>query len=265
MAFISWVGLRGAVSILLATLPVIAALPNGRLMFNVAFVVVLTSLLVQGWTIGPVARFLGLIVPRASGPVDRIELELPGGTNHEIVAYVVHPDSAVAKGQRVPRWARPSLIIRDGRTLRPHRFGRPQAGDKIYVITTPEYVGLLDRLFGGRAPGANDPRLYGEFALAPDTKLIDIARAYPMDVVPDDENTTVGELLRRELSGDIEPGDRISMGSVDIIVRRVDDAHNVEEVGLAMERAVAPPPRIPLFQSPRELVALIRGWFGRKA
>jgi cell volume regulation protein A len=264
MAFISWVGLRGAVSILLATLPVIANLPNGRLMFNVAFVVVLASLLVQGWTIAPVARFLGLIVPKRAGPVDRIELELPGGANHEIVAYVVHPESAVANGQRIPRWARPSLVIRDGRTLRPHRFGRPQAGDKIYVITTPEYVALLDRLFAGRAPGADDPRLYGEFALAPDTKLVDIARTYPMQIGPADENLTVGALLRRELSGDIEPGDRISVGMVDIIVRRVNAAHEIQEVGLAMERTAARPPRIPLFQSPGELRALVRGWFGKK-
>ncbi|HVY18959.1 MAG TPA: potassium/proton antiporter [Bauldia sp.] len=265
MAFISWVGLRGAVSILLATLPVIANLQNGRLMFNVAFVVVLASLLVQGWTIGPVARFLGLIVPKRAGPVDRIELELPGASNHEIVAYVVHPESAVAKGQRIPRWARPSLVIRDGRTLRPHRFGRPQAGDKIYVITTPEYVGLLDRLFSGREPGADDPRLYGEFALGPDTKLVDIARTYPMEIAATDENLTVGALLRRELSGDIEPGDRISAGSVDIIVRRVNAAHEVQEVGIAMERTAARPPRIPLFQSPRELSALVRVLFGKKA
>jgi cell volume regulation protein A len=103
---------------------------------------------------------------------------------HEIVAYVVHPESAVAKGQRIPRWARPSLVIRAGRTLRPHRFGRPQAGDQIYVITTPEYIGLLDRLFGGRAPGADDPHLYGEFALQPDIRLIDVARAYPLELRP---------------------------------------------------------------------------------
>ena len=264
MAFISWVGLRGAVSILLAILPVIANLPNGRLMFNTAFVVVLASLLVQGWTIGPMARFLGLIVPARAGPVDRIELELPGGGDHEIVAYVVHPDSAVAKGQRIPRWARPSLVIRDGRTLRPHRFGRPQAGDQIYVITTPEYVGLLDRLFARRAPGADDPRLYGEFALQPDIKLSDIARAYPIDVAPDDESLTVGELLRRELSGDIEPGDRISLGPVDVIVRRVSEAHEIEEIGLAMEHTQAARPQIPLFQSPKEIAALIRAWRGRR-
>ncbi|MCR4281609.1 MAG: potassium/proton antiporter, partial [Bauldia sp.] len=109
IAFVSWVGLRGAVSILLAILPIIAGMANGRIMFNVAFVVVLASLLVQGWTIAPMARFLGLLVPARAGPVDRFELELPGRGDHEIVAYIVHPESAVAKGQRIPRWARPSL------------------------------------------------------------------------------------------------------------------------------------------------------------
>jgi cell volume regulation protein A len=265
MAFVSWVGLRGAVSILLAILPVIAGMQNGHQMFNVTFVIVLVSLLVQGWTIAPVARFLGLLVPARAGPLDRMQLELPGTGTHEIVAYVVHPESAIAKGQRLPRWARPSLIVRDGRTLRPHRFGRPQAGDRVYVITTPEYIGLLDRLFAGRTPGSEDPALYGEFALQPDAKLGDVARAYPVAVAPEDENLTVSELLRRELSGDIETGDRISVGAVDMIVRRVSPDHVIEEVGLAMEQATAPKPRIPLFHSPREIAALFRTWVGRKS
>jgi cell volume regulation protein A len=264
IAFISWVGLRGAVSILLAIVPIIGGMANAREMFNVAFIVVLASLLVQGWTIAPLARFLGLLVPGRSGPVDRIELELPGRGDHEIVAYVVQPDSPVAKGQRIPRWARPSLIIREGRTLRPHRFGRPQAGDQIYVITTPEYIGLLDRLFGGRATPMEDPGLYGEFALDPDIKLADIARTYPLRLAKEDENLTVGELLRRELAGDIEPGDRISLGEVDIIVRRTSDDHEILEIGVAMEHTGARPPRIPLFQSPREIAALVRGWLGKK-
>ncbi|HSV29797.1 MAG TPA: potassium/proton antiporter, partial [Candidatus Omnitrophota bacterium] len=56
-AFVSWVGLRGAVSILLSLLPMIHGMEDGRLYFNVTFLVVLVSLAVQGWTIGPVARF----------------------------------------------------------------------------------------------------------------------------------------------------------------------------------------------------------------
>jgi cell volume regulation protein A len=264
IAFISWVGLRGAVSILLAILPVVAGIPDAGAMFNTAFIVVLASLLVQGWTIRPVARFLGMIVPARLGPVDRIELELPGRGDHEIVAYVVHPDSAVAKGHRIPRWARPSLIIRDGRALRPHRSGRPQAGDRIYVITTPEYVSLLDRLFAAQTPTADDPRLYGEFGLEPGTRLGDLARTYDIAIAPADEVLTVGELLRRELAGDIEQGDRISLVPLDIIVRRVGDDHSIEEVGLAMEHARRDKPPMPLFQTPRELGALIASWIGKR-
>lgn len=263
IAFVSWVGLRGAVSILLAILPIIAGMADARAMFNTAFIVVLVSLLIQGWTIAPMARFLGLVVPPRSGPVDRIELELPGRGDHEIVSYIVHPESAVAKGQRIPRWARPSLVIRDGRTLRAHRFGKPQAGDQIYVITTPEYIGLLDRLFGGRPPGTEDPSFYGEFALQPDIRLADIARSYPITVAPGENNLTVGELLRRELAGDIEPGDRISLGEVDVIVRRVDEEHRILEVGLAMEHTEPALPRIPFFHSPREIAEIVRSWMAR--
>ena len=263
-AFVSWVGLRGAVSILLAILPVMAGVPGGRMIFNIAFVVVLTSLLVQGWSIAPIARFLGLVVPARQGPVDRIQLELPGSSRHEIVVYSVHPESAVAKGQRIPRWAEPSLVIRDGRTLRRYRFGKPEAGDRIYVITTPDYIGLLDKLFAGPAAGADDPALYGEFGLTPDTRLADLAGTYPVTVAAGDEGLTVGELLRRELAGDIEPGDRVALGAVDVVVRQVNEAHAIEEVGLSMEHIAEARPRIPLFQRPDEIRALVRGWLKRQ-
>jgi cell volume regulation protein A len=233
-----------------------AGLPEAQTLFNAAFIVVLASLLVQGWTIGPVARFLGIIVPPRHGFVDRQELELPGRGDFEIVSYVVHPESAVGKGQRIPRWARPSLVVRDGHSLRPHRFGRAQAGDQVYVITTPDYVGLLDRLFAAPVEGADDPRLYGEFELHPDSKLADVANVYDVPVAGSDHTLTIGELLRRELAGDIEQGDRIAYGPVDLIVRRVNDDHGIEEVGLALEHGRRSRPSIPVFQNPREIAAL---------
>ncbi|HXH25332.1 MAG TPA: potassium/proton antiporter, partial [Vicinamibacterales bacterium] len=58
VAFVAWVGLRGAVSILLAIVPTLYGLPDGQTYFNIAFLVVLASLLAQGWTIRPLARWL---------------------------------------------------------------------------------------------------------------------------------------------------------------------------------------------------------------
>ncbi len=264
MAFVSWVGLRGAVSILLAILPVIAGLPQAQNLFNAVFIIVLVSLLIQGWTIAPVARFLGLRVPPRHGPVDRIELELPGRGDHEIVAYVVHPESAVGKGQRIPRWARPALIVRDGRSLRPDVAGRPQAGDYVYVITAPNYIALLDGLFAGPVEGTDDPRLYGEFPLNPDTRLADLSKVYDVPVVDGDAELTIAELIRRDLDGDIEQGDRIAYGPVDFIARKVDEEHEILEVGLALEHGRQKRAHIPLFHSPREVADLWRDWRARR-
>jgi cell volume regulation protein A len=264
MAFVSWVGLRGAVSILLAIIPILGATPNGRTLFNVAFIVVLVSLLLQGWSIAPVARWLGLVVPPRRGPVDRIELELPGRSEHEIVVYKVLPESPVGRGERIPRWARPALIVRDGRSYRPHRAGRPQANDQIYIVTTPAYIGLLDRLFAAPAGGAEDLALFGEFDIDPEAKLGDLAAMYGAAVSEADGALSVREYLRRELHDDMETGDRIKLGPVDVIVRSVDETHQIQEVGLAVESISVTRPRIPVFQNPNELRALVRDYFSRR-
>lgn len=74
MLFVSWVGLRGAVPIILAIFPVIAGIDDRRLMLDLALLVVITSLLLQGSTIGWVARKLDLVLPDSSDTAGQRQL-----------------------------------------------------------------------------------------------------------------------------------------------------------------------------------------------
>ena len=258
--FVAWVGLRGAVSILLAILPVIAQLPDGRAIFNGVFVVVIVSLLLQGWTIRPLAKWLGLIVPPRIGPVDRVELELPGRANHELVVYRIAAQSPVARGERIPRWARPALIVRDGQSVDIHHAGRLQTGDQVYIFTPPQQVRLLDRLFATPARLAEDDRdFFGDFTLNAGAPLAEVAESYGFALPDPGETRTVGAFLQDAFGGRVEIGDRLPVGGVELIVRAVDDENEVTEVGLALEPSRGAQPKLPVFQNLSEIAAWIRG------
>ena len=252
-AFISWVGLRGAVSILLALTPIIGQLENGRLLFNIAFIVVLVSLLVQGWTIGPVARRLGLIIPPRSGPLDKVELELPGSAHHELLAYRVAPGSPVARGERIPRWARPSLVIREGRSLKPQDAGRLAVDDLVYIFVSDRYPRLLDRLFASRLSlASDDEEFFGSFTVDPDHLASEISAAYGADLREGEAGLTIAQLMRARLGGHAEYADRVPLGPIELIVRDTDDKGEIDSVGLSLEPQELAP-SIPLLLTAGEI------------
>jgi cell volume regulation protein A len=262
--FIAWVGLRGAVSILLAILPVLYRLDHGMLYFNTAFIVVLISLVVQGWTINPVARRLGLVVPPRIGPVDKVELELPGTAHHELLAYRVVADSPVARGVRLPRWARPSLVIREGKSMRYQFAGRLRAGDYVYLFISQRYPRLLDRLFASPAPVAEDDvEFFGAFAIDPTRPVTELQAAYGPELEPGEEDKTIAELMRDRLGGRAEYADRVAFGPVELIVRDVDEEGRIVSVGISLAPE-QPKAQIPLFLNLRDMRDLLARAFGRK-
>lgn len=262
--FIAWVGLRGSVSVLLSIVPMVAGLPHGREYFTVTFLVVLLSLSLQGWTIGPVARFLGQVVPRRIGPVERVELEIPGA-RHELVAYRVVADSLVARGQRLPPWAEPSLVLRNGRTFGGFAINALRPGDTAYLFARPERVPHLDRLFASPAPLAEaDHRFFGDFAIAPATRMKDVAASYDLVLPPEDLGQTAAEWLARRLGYPPGVGDRVPLGEMELIVRALDWDDSISEIGLAIEATAVDRPRLPLFQSPSELKSMLRRLLRRR-
>jgi cell volume regulation protein A len=259
-AFIAWVGLRGAVSLLLAILPLIAGLPRGQEIFNAAFIIVLASLFIQGWTIRPMARQLGLIIPPTLGPVDKVELDLPGTAHHELVVYHVVPDSPVARGERIPRWARPSLVIRKGRSMRPQYAGRIEPDDHVYLFTSPRNIRLLDRLFASPAVLEEDDKdFFGEFVLDTSHTLGELSQAYGV-AAPEEPSTPIGAYMLQRLGGHAEVGDRVPVGSVELIVRDTDETgHAVTAAGLALTPEPHPSvPAWPILRSITDLAAILR-------
>ena len=250
--FIGWVGLRGAVSILLALVPLLGGVEEAGALFDIAFVVVMVSLLVQGWTVRPMARALGLIVPGVE-PVERTEIDLPGLADHEIVAYSLPPGNALAQGRELPRWARPVLVRRGGQVLTAPRQFMP--GDQVYFLATPQQLPLLDKLLAeARDEAAADATLYGDFAVEASATFAALREAYGLPPLGSDEGVTLASLFEREFGTDLELGDRLHFGPVDLIVRDIRDGR-ILSVGIALE---PPPPEGFWHNLGRQIAALLR-------
>jgi cell volume regulation protein A len=138
-AFLSWAGLRGAVPIVLATVPLSLGVPGSTRLFDVVFVLVVVYTILQGSTIAPAARWLGMTAPAEptelrvdSAPLDRmgaelLELDVPEGS-HLAGVYIDE--------LRLPSGAVVTLVLRDGEGFVPVPRTRLRAGDSLLIVTT---------------------------------------------------------------------------------------------------------------------------------
>ncbi len=237
--FVGWVGLRGAVSIMLAILPGLGGLEGGQMFFNIIFIMVVASLVLQGWTIGISARLLNMVAAPAPGHVNRVEFELPGEGELELVGYRINPESAVARGERIPRWARPVLIMRDGVMHTIHSSGALQPDDQVYLFARPRSIDSLDRIYA-RAEEEDDPDIFGDFIIKRETAVGDLAREYGLAAFAGDPARDVGSFIESQFSSPPRAGDRLSVGDIDLIVHSLDDEGRVATVGVAIDPAANP-------------------------
>ena len=238
IVFISWVGLRGAVSIFLSAIPVLAGLPKAEMYFNVAFFVVLVSLLVQGWTIVPAARRLGVALPRQAMPVHRVELDLPGQLEYEMVGYPVFPGSPVLGRGPLPRWARPALVIREQAILQPAEAGPLRAGDYAYYLAPPERAAALDHLFRHRAEG--EPAIQFGFPFAGDTPVARLGETYGLDLPEPIRALSLADLFAREFEDSAQDGDRVPLGDSAVLVVLATEDDRVTRAALLLDEAAPP-------------------------
>lgn len=148
---VSWVGLRGAVPIILAMFPVLAGLPNAPVIFNLIFFVVVTSTLLQGTTVSWAAHLLGLRTRRDPEPSHRLHITSIQQTDRHIVDFYLEPSSP-AVGQRIKELDLPpetfiAMLVRDGEVLPPQGHTQLANGDHLFVLCRLHDRIALVRLF----------------------------------------------------------------------------------------------------------------------
>jgi len=259
--FVAWVGLRGAVGIFLASIPMLVGLPSAYLYFDVAFVVVLISLLVQGWTLAVAARKLGVALRRADIPPQRIELDLPGQIDQELVGYSVTANSPYLRRGLIPSWAKPTLLIRDEHIFTPEEAKDVRAGDYVYLLAPPEKAQSLDRFFVNMPPPrAPDPQLLGDFFVPGTVTLGSLADVYGLKISPEHMDITLADHFADELKRPAKQGDIVHVGPIALLAHKVSQS-KVTTVGLQLAE-----PGLDEAESWRgrlnAAVARIRKWLG---
>ncbi|MFO1151355.1 MAG: potassium/proton antiporter [Alsobacter sp.] len=232
MSFVSWVGLRGGVSIFLATIPVLAGLPQSDRYFNIAFIIVVVSLVVQGWTIGYAARRTGVARRDPLPEVQRIDIDLPGQLEAELVGYPVLDKSPAARHRALPDWVKPVLVVREGKVLEPSAAGAPQVGDYGYYLAPTENLQRLDRFFAVDGTSVRWVDM-AEFPFDAGLRVGDIAALYGLEVDPEEAETSIRDLFAQRLPLPQE-GDRIDLGNALLVAHDVQDGA-VRLAGLLLE------------------------------
>jgi potassium/hydrogen antiporter len=253
VAFISWVGLRGAVGIFLASIPLLVGVPRASLFFDVAFVVVLSSLLVQGWTVALAARKLDISFARADPLPRRVELDLPGQLAREIVGYPVSANSPFLRRGLIPSWARPTLVIRNEEILTPAEAHPVREGDYIYLLAPPEKAQALDRFFVKMpAQTSLDPALLGDFFVPGTATLGALAEIYGLQVAADHTEVALADYFSEQLRRRVKTGDIVELGPIALLAHKVDSGR-VTTVGLRLAEP----------ELPADLFGRVHTWWNR--
>jgi potassium/hydrogen antiporter len=157
VAYVGWVGLRGAVPIILATYPVLNAAPGSERVFDIVFFVVVMNALLPGATVPWVTRRLGLESAEPPAPPALLEIESMRPLTGELVSYYVDEDVAVAgealRDLPFPPGAAAVIVIRGQQLHAPKGDTVLMPGDHVYVVMHEVDRPVLQLLFGRPAEG----------------------------------------------------------------------------------------------------------------
>jgi cell volume regulation protein A len=251
--FIAWVGLRGAVPIILAIFPLMAGLENARVLFHVTFFVVLVSLVAQGWTIAPLARWLKLEVPPEITPRAQASIDCDDAS-FEMAIFEVSAgsrlDGAPLKEMRFPERTLLAAVYTQGVWERPSP-APVRAGELVCFVAPPLQISALAALCGATSSGISgreeedkraDKRkdkpalpFFGDFTLSGESLLGDIAALYGVSVSEADATMSLHQYISRATQELPVVGDRVAVERLDLVVKAM-EGDTITQVGLAFRQ-----------------------------
>lgn len=226
--FVSWCGLRGAVPIILALFPSLAGLERTGTYFELVFFVVLISLVLQGWTIAPVAKWLQIELPPSLRDPEHMSLKIDDDQDKELLIYqAVSGSEAVGMDSRhlpLEEGAQLAGIIRNGILVDHPQQQKLQASDQVIILAGASITHVMGRIFAPQAPTTRleTSVFFGNFVIHPDARLMDLSMLYGFALPMKLQDLSIEEFIQKEFHGKPVVGDQVQFGSVQFVVKDLD-------------------------------------------
>ncbi|HHK8525768.1 K+/H+ antiporter [Vibrio parahaemolyticus] len=235
--FVSWVGLRGAVPIILAVFPMMAGLPDAQLYFNLAFFVVMVSLIVQGGTLTKAMSLAKVELPPKPEPISRTGVEIYPTSEWELFIYRLKADKwcigEPLRSLSMPEGTRIAAVFRNQELLHPSGSTRLEEDDTLCVLAQEKDLAALSLLFSEAPEKASLTRFFGDFFLDIEVKLADVAMMYGLNLGDELQDKTLSNIVEEQLGSTPVLGDQFEWQGLQWVIADVVD-HQVIKVGLRL-------------------------------